>query len=88
MPIASWSSGRYVDVVLLPRHPTDPEVNRPATKEPVIDRLMIERSAEARDRGQLLLTLRSYRPLPHGCPMTTPLEFVSDRAVVIVSACL
>ena len=57
--------GRDVDVVVLPRHATDPEVNGPPAEEPVVDPLLVERSAEARDRCELLLSPRSCYPLAH-----------------------
>ena len=47
---------------MLPRHPTDPEVNGPPAEQPVVDRLLVERSAEARDRRKLHLGLRVLTP--------------------------
>jgi hypothetical protein len=41
---------------VLPRHATDPEVNGPPAEEPVVDPLLVERSAEARDPCELLLS--------------------------------
>jgi hypothetical protein len=54
-----------VDVVMPLGHSTDPDLNGPPAEQPVVDRLLVERSAEARDRRRLQLSPGSYYPSAH-----------------------